>query len=75
VEDPDYQRVFAAMVKASRHSGHDGAVAFQTSPPSLSEMRQDLELLRSYEQELKKRSGQVEVRRKALEDPIKVKTA
>jgi len=38
-------------------------------------MRQDLELLRSYEQELKKRSGQVEVRRKALEDPIKVKTA
>ena len=75
VEDSDYHRVFGAMVKASRYSGHDGAVSFQTSLPNRSELRQDLDLIRSYEQELRKRMTSVETRRKALEDPVKVMTA
>ena len=75
VEDADYQRVFSAMAKASRYSGHDGAVSFQTSAPSPAEMREDLELLRKYESELRKRSAQAGERREALEDPISVKSA
>ena len=75
VEDADYQRVFSAMAKASRYSGHDAAVAFQTSPPNPSEMRGDLDLIRKYSVELKKRSDQAEARRKALEEPITVKSA
>ena len=75
VEDVDYQKVFAAMAKVSRYSGHDGAVSFQTSAPSPTEMREDLELLRKYESELKKRSTQAEARRKALEEPITIKSA
>lgn len=75
VEDADYQRVFSAMAKASRYSGHDAAIAFQTSPPNPSEMRGDLDLIRRYSAELKKRSEQAEARRKALEEPITVKSA
>ncbi len=75
VEDTDYQTVFAAMKKASRYSGHDGAPSFQTSMPSTGEMRQDLDSLRAYEQALKKRSDQVDDRRRELEEPIKAKTA
>lgn len=75
VEDADYQRVFSAMAKASRYSGHDAAVAFQTSPPSPAEMRVDLDLIRKYSAEVKKRTDQAEARRKALEEPITVKSA
>jgi len=75
VEDDDYQQVFSAMKKASRYSGHDGAVAFQTSLPDTPEMQADLDHLRKYEQELKKRSAKVENLRKELETPVKVKTA
>jgi hypothetical protein len=75
VEDPDYQKVFSAMAKASRYSGHDGAVGFQTSLPTIVEMRGDIDLLRGYEVALKKRSAQAEERRKALEDPISIKSA
>jgi energy-coupling factor transporter ATP-binding protein EcfA2 len=75
VEDPDYQKVFVAMTKASRYSGHDGAVSFQTSLPNPVEMREDLAFIRKYESELKKRASQIGPRREALEEPIVTQSA
>ena len=72
VEDADYQKIFTAMSKASRYSGHDAAVRLQTSVPTVEEMQEDLQLLVEYEKSLKKRSEQLESRRKPLEEAPKV---
>ena len=72
VEDADYQKIYTAMSKASRYSGHDAAVRLQTSVPTVEEMQEDLQLLVEYERSLKKRSEQLESRRKPLEESPKV---
>jgi energy-coupling factor transporter ATP-binding protein EcfA2 len=69
VDDSDYSTIFWKMRKASTFSAHDTAIARQTSPPTIEEMRKDIQDIRTYEKELNKRQEEVKRKRKLLEEP------
>lgn len=69
VEDEDYHRVYFAMKRASEYSGHDRARGRQISPPDPEKMGRDIEDLRQYTQELKRRKENIEKARRAIEKP------
>jgi hypothetical protein len=69
VQDDDYSRVFHAMARVSRYSGHDTAVGRQLLVPGAAEMAADLEVLRTYADQLRRRIEQNATRRRSLEDP------
>jgi energy-coupling factor transporter ATP-binding protein EcfA2 len=74
VNDEDYRKVFFAMKKASEFSGHDRPAGRPPVIRSKSDMKADLDELRSYEQELRKRKQELETQRRALETPPAAKT-
>lgn len=69
VTDDDYRRVFFGMKRASEYSGHDRAPGVQATLPSKDEIARDLDDLRTYAEELKKRNKKLGEDRKQLEDP------
>lgn len=69
VEDEDYSKVYFGMKKASEYSGHDRPVGRQASFPHPDEIKRDLENLREYAKELKRRKKNLEDRRRRLESP------
>jgi hypothetical protein len=69
VEGSDYHKIFWAMKRASTFSGHDTAVARRTSVPTPQEMRKDIESLRVYEKELKRRQEKMGHERELHEAP------
>jgi len=74
VEDEDYRRVFFGMKRASEFSAHDRAAGVQATLPNKDEIAEDLAVLRTYSEELKKRSEKLADERKKLEKPPPAKT-
>jgi energy-coupling factor transporter ATP-binding protein EcfA2 len=75
VTDDDHKKVFYGMKRASSFSGHDRARGAQTSPPRFEEMERDVQDLRTYAGELRKRRSKIEAERRKLEKPIDGTTA
>ena len=69
VKDEDYRRIYFAMKRASRVSGHDRTRARQVSFPSPDEIKKDLEDLGILCEGLKARNKSLEESRVALERP------
>ncbi len=69
VTDEDYSKIFFAMKKASEYSGHDRAAGRQPRTRDKNEMRTDLDEIRAYEKELRKRVTDLEKARRTLEGP------
>ncbi len=67
VEDEDYRRVFFGMKRASEYSGHDKPLAAGSVLPAHDEVASDLENLKSYASDLKKRKNKLEDERRQLE--------
>lgn len=75
ISDPDHQRVWNAMRRTSENSGHDRASGRGRAAPSLDQMQHDLDDLRAYEQDLRKRIEDVDHRRRAKEGPPRPEAA
>jgi energy-coupling factor transporter ATP-binding protein EcfA2 len=73
VTDADYAKVFFGMKKASERSGHDRPAGRQPDVPTKMQMKADLDELRAYEGELKKRISELESQRRELENPPRAK--
>lgn len=69
VTDDDYSKIFFAMKKASEYSGHDRATGRQPATRDKNDMKTDLDEIRAYERELKKRVTELEKARRTLEGP------
>lgn len=69
VENEDYHRIFFAVKRASEYSGHDRPRGRQISPPDLKKMALDIDDLRQYAKELRRRKEETEEARRAIEKP------
>jgi len=71
VEDEDYRRIFFAMKKASEWSGHSSPPAGNAGLPTPEEAKKDLNDLKVYLDQIRKRKKKTETIRKSLEKPPK----
>jgi energy-coupling factor transporter ATP-binding protein EcfA2 len=69
VTDSDYRLVYFQMKRASERSGHDWAAARLGELPSIVEMTKDLQILKEYDSQLKKRTDDLAKQRRDLEEP------
>lgn len=67
VEDEDYRKIYWQMKRVSERSGHDMAMGKNLPPPSLDEIRNDLQVLDDYRDLVTKRSEKAQDSRRALE--------
>ena len=75
VTDEDHKTVFFAMKRASEYSGHDRPAGRQPTLRTIDEMRVDLDDLRKFFNDARKRREALEETRGALETPAKAQTA
>ena len=75
ITDDDYKRVHFGMKRASVFSGHDRAQGAQSASPRTDEMQKDIENIKGYADELRKRKTKLEEQRRELEKPETGETA
>lgn len=75
LDDADHKTIFFAMKKASELSGHDTAMAKQIDPPDKKTMAADLERLRSFCKEYRRKVTEVSERRTRQLEPPKAQVS
>ena len=75
VSDDDYKIIFFAMKRASERSGHDMAAARNAPLPKIEEIKEEVSMLDTYRDQVRKRAKVAEEARKKLEQPPKATTA
>lgn len=75
VNDDDYKTIFWAMKRASERSGHDMAAAKNAPLPKIEEIKEEVSMLDTYRNQVRKRAKAAEEARKKLEQPPKATTA
>ena len=71
VDDEDYRKIFWAMKEASEFSGHDMPAGKNIPLPSIDDMEEALRTLDEYRASVRKRSNEIQRKRKMLEEPPK----
>ena len=71
VDDEDYRKIFWAMKEASESSGHDMPAGKNIPLPSIDDMEEALRTLDEYRASVRKRSNDIQKKRKMLEEPPK----
>ena len=71
VDDEDYRQIYHAMKKLSNFSAHDEAAGKQSEPPTIQQLTEAVNELDSYRDAIKKRSKELQEKRKKLEGPPK----
>lgn len=71
VDNDDFRTVYWGMKRCSRYSGHDPAVARQTSLPTMDDIESDLGKLKNYAEKILKRQKEIEKDRKNTIRPAK----
>ena len=75
VNDDDYKTIFWAMKRASERSGHDMPAAKNAPLPKIEEIKEEVSMLDTYRNQVRKRAKVAEEARKKLEQPPKATTA
>ena len=75
VNDGDYKTIFWAMKRASERSGHDMAAAKNAPLPKIEEIKEEVSMLDTYRDQVRKRAKVAEEARRKLEQPPKATTA